>query len=109
MWADGMQGQMSFCLTSFLEGAPNALLEAMYAGMPVVATSFASATEIIDEGENGYLVPIDDDVVLAERVSSLINNPGEALALGQAARQKVLREFSWDMVLGQFESLYQLV
>ena len=98
-----------FCLTSFLEGAPNALLEAMYSGLPVVATSFSSATEIIDDGENGYLVPIDDDRALAERVLGLLDMPNERMALGNAAHRRVLQEFSWDKALEQFESLYQSV
>ncbi|MDX1773618.1 glycosyltransferase family 4 protein [Oceanihabitans sediminis] len=65
-----------FVLPSSFEGFPNALIEAMYYGLPCIATNCPSGpSEIIIDGENGFLIPVNDQVSLENRLTQLINNP----------------------------------
>jgi glycosyltransferase involved in cell wall biosynthesis len=76
------------------EGFGLALLEAMLAGRPVVATRVSAAPEIVADGETGLLVPPDDASALAEAVSSLLADPARAAALGEAGVARARSEFS---------------
>lgn len=89
------------------EGLPNAVLEAMAAGLPVVATTVGGTPEIIEDGETGFLVPAGDPALLAARVLGLLKEPSLARAMGERARRKVEREFTVDRMAGQFLGLYR--
>ncbi len=71
------------------DGVPNVVLEAMACGAPVVASRAAGIPEAIRHGENGLLVPSDDDRALAEAVGRLLGDPGLAAGLGRAAAEDV--------------------
>ena len=76
------------------EGFGLALLEAMLAGKPVVASRVSAAPEIVADGETGLLVPPDDAAGLARAVSSLLADPARAEALGRAGLERARAEFS---------------
>ena len=76
------------------EGFGLALLEAMLAAKPVVASRVSSVPEIVLDGETGLLVPPDDPRALAGAVSSLLDDPARAAALGRAGYDRARREFS---------------
>jgi glycosyltransferase involved in cell wall biosynthesis len=76
------------------EGFGLALLEAMLAGKPVVATRVSAAPEIVVDGETGLLVPPNDPVALAEAVASLLANPARTASMGQAGLMRARRDFS---------------
>ena len=76
------------------EGFGLALLEAMLAGKPVVATRVSSAPEIVVDGETGLLVPPNDPAALAAAVASLLANPARTTAMGQAGLVRARRDFS---------------
>ncbi|MFM8320106.1 MAG: glycosyltransferase [Chloroflexota bacterium] len=97
----------AFCLTSYTEGLSNALMEAMAAGLPVVATRVNGAPELVREGETGYLVPPDDVTSLAAYLRFLLSNPEAAHRMGQAGRQRMLDHFSPQQVTRQIEAFYQ--
>lgn len=82
-----------FVLPSFAEGVPVVLMEAMGAGLPVVATHVGGMTELVDDGESGYLVRPFDHEQLAERIEQLIVDPELRAAMGSAGRSKVLADF----------------
>jgi len=64
-----------FVLHSNYEGFPNALIEAMYYGLPCIATNCPSGpSEIINDGENGFLIPVNDQLHLEKKLSLLIHN-----------------------------------
>ena len=63
-----------FVLPSLSEGRPKVLAEAAAAGLPIVATNFPGADEIVKEGENGFLVPISDAEALAEKLLKLLKD-----------------------------------
>lgn len=76
-----------FVMTSWYEGMPNALLEAMCLGLPCVSTKVSGAVDLIKSGENGILVDLDDDVSFAEALSQVIDKEDYALSLGYKATE----------------------
>jgi glycosyltransferase involved in cell wall biosynthesis len=77
-----------FAFPSRREGTPFALLEAMSAGVPVVAADFGGADEIVDSGENGMVVGQDDPVALAAAIGDLLRDPAQAQALAERGRER---------------------
>jgi glycosyltransferase involved in cell wall biosynthesis len=83
-----------FVLPSFAEGVPVSLMEAMAAGVPVVATQIAGVSELVDNGVSGYIVPPGDPKSLAEKIEKLIFDPELRTQFGLAGRQKIETEFN---------------
>ncbi len=88
------------------EGFGLALLEAMLARRPVVATRVSAAPEIVVDGETGLLVPPDDPVALAEAVSSLLEDPERGAAMGEAGYARARRDFSVETMAARTASIY---
>jgi glycosyltransferase involved in cell wall biosynthesis len=82
-----------FAMSSFAEGVPVVLMEAMAAGVPVVATNVAGIPELVEEGVSGYLVSPGDEIGLADKISSLLADGNLRTRFGEAGRKKVEREF----------------
>ena len=83
-----------FVLPSFAEGVPVVLMEAMAAGVPVVATRIASIAELVDDNQSGRLVPPGDGEALTGAIDALLNDPDTRNAYGRAGRRKVEAEFN---------------
>ena len=81
------------CLPSRMEGQPLALLEAMAAARPVVATNVGGIPEVVQMGETGWLVAQGDMAAMSERILWLLANPEQARQMGQAARQRAVESF----------------
>ena len=96
-----------FVLPSVTEGLPFALLEAMAAAKPVVATAVGGVPELIMDGQTGLLVPPRDPQALAEAIISLLRDPERAKAMGMAARQRVLSHFTVDRMIIKTEQIYR--
>lgn len=88
-----------FVLTSFEEGFPRVLLEAMAFSLPIVATAIHAIPEIIRDGREGLLVPAGNPRALASALERLLRDPSAAKALGQNARARVAAHFSADQVI----------
>jgi glycosyltransferase involved in cell wall biosynthesis len=82
-----------FVLCSYMENSPMSLLEAMAAGIPVVATAVGGIPEIVSDGA-GVLVPAGDEAALADAIASLLDDPRRARELGDAGRRRVLERFT---------------
>lgn len=95
-----------FIMPSIKEGLPNALLEAMASGKPVVATDIGGIPEVIKNGTNGLLVPPHDPGSLAEAIRSLIENKSLAKKTGQAARKFIEEHHSIKSTARKWQSLY---
>jgi len=93
-------------LSSRAEGMPNAILEYMAAGRPVVATNVGGAGELIRNGESGFLVDAGDHRELAARILQLLAAPNRAREMGRLARKKAAEEFSVEAQLRRTEQLY---
>jgi len=95
----------AFVLPSRSEAFPNGAIEAMAAGLPVVASAVGGLLDLIDDGRTGVLVPPDDVTALAAALGDLIEDPARAAALGRAARDDA-RRYSFDRMVQSFEDLY---
>jgi glycosyltransferase involved in cell wall biosynthesis len=96
-----------FVLPSWAEGMSNALMEAMAAGRPVVATAVGGNTEVVSDGRTGVLVPPGDPAAIARAVGDLLRDPDRAMRLGAAARDDVMRRFGARARVAELERLYE--
>jgi colanic acid/amylovoran biosynthesis glycosyltransferase len=83
-----------FVLPSFSEGLPVALMEALAAGVPVIATAIAGISELVEDGINGYLIPPGAVEPLAQRLEQLLDDANLRQEMGGAGRLKVEQEFN---------------
>ncbi len=95
-----------YVLSSYWENAPMALLEAMAAGVPVVATSVCGVPEVADESV-AELVPPGDHAALASAVERVIADPERTAATVRAARQRVEERFTAERNAGEIRQLYE--
>jgi hypothetical protein len=93
-------------LPSRSEAFPNGAIEAMAAGLPVVASRVGGLLDLIDDGRTGLLVKPDDPSALADALESLVLSPAHAAKLGASAREEVTRRYSFDRMVRAFEDLY---
>jgi glycosyltransferase involved in cell wall biosynthesis len=96
-----------FLFPSRHEGMPNAVLEAMASGLPVVATKIAGNEELVVDGETGRLVPTEDVESLQESLKPLLVDAQMREQMGCAARQRVESAFSWNRVAEQYELILE--
>jgi len=85
-----------FVFPSHVEGFPNTLLEAMAAGLPVVASDVGAVRELVTDGETGLLVPAGRSDALAAAMARLIREPALRQRLGAAARARVVQDFGLE-------------
>jgi glycosyltransferase involved in cell wall biosynthesis len=97
-----------FALSSRYEGLPIALLEAMAAGRPCVATSVGGVPEVITDGEDGVLVPPDDPAALAAALTALLDDPARRTELGRRAAARA-EDFRLDAAVARIEAVYDRV
>lgn len=95
-----------FILSSISEGISITLLEAMAAGLPVVATDVGGNPEIVVDGETGLLAPARSPEKLAAAILELIHDPERASRMGQAGRRRVEEEFDVRRVARKYEDIY---
>jgi glycosyltransferase involved in cell wall biosynthesis len=98
-----------FMLSSVTEGLSNSILEAMALGLPTVVTKVGGNTELVIDGQTGYLVPQGDAAGLARSVIALAQHDQLRRDMGQAGRRRVEREFSFTGRLQRIESLYERI
>lgn len=107
--AEALRVSTLFVLGSFAEGVPVVLMEAMAAGVPVVATRVGGVPELIEHGEMGLLVEPGDAAALSAAIQSMIADPERAAAMAVKARRRVMEEFdiekSAQRLFGIFRSL----
>ncbi|HVG21606.1 MAG TPA: glycosyltransferase [Blastocatellia bacterium] len=96
-------------LASLNEGLPNAVMEAMSAGVPTVATAVGGTVELIADGETGYLVPPADAEALAARITFALKNEAASAAVAQRAREFITSRFSMQQMVRSVEKLYDEV
>ncbi len=95
------------CLPSYREGIPRILIEAAASGRPIVTTDAPGCRELVRPGVNGIIVPSRDAFSLAGALRFLIEHPEERIAMGANNRQVAVQEFSQELVIAQFMSVYR--
>ena len=98
-----------FVLSSLYEGLPYALLEAMAAGIPVVATRVPGVEEVIEDGETGLLVDPASPNALADAVERLLRDPHEGREMARKARETVAGRYSLDDQLRNLTCFYESI
>lgn len=76
-----------FALASYSEGFPVTIMEAMASGLPVVATSVGGVSDMIDEGESGYVIEPGDVGALADRLSRILTDPDRGRSMGEKGKE----------------------
>jgi glycosyltransferase involved in cell wall biosynthesis len=95
-----------FAFPSLMEASPNAVIEAMSAGLAVAASDVGGIPEVIEHGRNGVLVAPGDAAALAAAIGALIEDRESCERLGAAARATIQARFSFDRMVDAFHSLY---
>ena len=114
-WLDGdallqqLQEANLFVFPSRHEGMPNAVLEAMACGLPVIASRIAGNEELVIHGENGLLVPPEDPDGLRNALAELLENHTRREQMGQASRQRVEDHYAWSRIAAQYLALIETV
>jgi glycosyltransferase involved in cell wall biosynthesis len=91
--------------TSLREGLSNSLMEAMAAGLPVVATNVGDNKYLIDDGENGFLTDVGDFTALADGLSRLLGDEDLRRAMGKKGNEKIKNGFSSRFFLDNYMEL----
>lgn len=95
------------CLPSYREGLPKSLIEAAAAGLPIVTTDTPGCREVVQEGFNGFLVPVRDSRALAEALAKLIENSKLRTWMGKNSRERAIKEFSSSVINRQVLDVYR--
>lgn len=109
-WSDMaavMEATDIFTLPSLTEGLPNVVLEAFACSTPVVATGVGGTPELVRDGENGFLVEVDDVAGLADRILSLSRDGELRGRMGRAGKDMVASEFTYPHQAELYRELYR--
>jgi glycosyltransferase involved in cell wall biosynthesis len=94
-------------VTSFREGMPHVVLEAMAAGRPIVATAVAGIPEMLRDGTDGLLIPAGSHTAAAAAVVRLLAEPALAESLARSATERVESEFSLEAMVDRVERCFE--
>ena len=92
----------AFILPSRWEGLPMALLEAMMAGLPVIATRVQGVEEVIEDGVHGFLVPLENSEELSKAILQLLSDPDQCQRMGIAASSRILQGYTTDQMCEKY-------
>lgn len=95
--------------TNRVEGFPMVLVEAMFAGLPVVAFDLGGVSDAIDEGSTGYIVSAGDLDTFKERILSLYNDPSTRVKMGVLAKGKARSLYTIEEMVNQYEKVFEEV
>jgi glycosyltransferase involved in cell wall biosynthesis len=95
-----------FVLPSRSEGFSNAIIEAMAASLPVVATDVGGNAEAVQEGVSGFIVPAEDVAALSSAMIRLLSDPSKTKEMGAAGRERVKERFTIDAMMNQITNVY---
>lgn len=97
----------AFVLSSAWEGLPNAVMEGMASGLPVVATDVGGVRELIDQGRSGFIVPPSDPTALAVQMLAMMSLEVEARSrMGASARAYIISHFDNERVVDMWEEVF---
>ncbi len=95
-----------FVLPTRMEGLSNALIEAMACALPSIASNIGGNADLVDDGETGILVDVDDSEEWGRRICELIDDPEAGKQIGNRAREKMVAGFSIETTAKRYNDLY---
>ncbi|KHO48199.1 MAG: group 1 glycosyl transferase [archaeon GW2011_AR5] len=98
-----------FLMSSLREGLPLSILEAMSSSLPVVSTKVGGIPEAVKNNRTGYLVRFGDTDGMTDKLQDLLGNDKKMEKMGRAGREKVLKSFTADKIIPQYESYYRKI
>ena len=98
-----------FLLNSSYEGLPHTILEAKAVGVPVIASAAGGVPEAINDGVDGFMVPVGDSRTMTEKIRFLLEHPHECLHMGVAGQKHVETHFSFDTMVLKTERVLEFV
>ena len=90
----------------YREGLPKSLIEANAIGRPIITTDSIGCRDTVEDGVNGFLIPIKDSESLADRLAKLIDDPKLREKMGKEARKIAERDFSIENVISKHLDIY---
>ena len=90
----------------YREGVPKSLIDACAIGRPIVTTNSIGCKDVVDDGVNGFLIPVRDSEALAQKLRVLIEDKSLRVRMGKAAREKAEREFAIEKVIERHLDIY---
>jgi len=110
-WQDDMPATLAqadiFCLPSYREGVPNALIEACACGLPIVTTDVPGCRDVVTHGLNGLLVPVKNATALADALETLLTDADLRHSMGKAGREIAVNRFSLARVNAETLFIYK--
>jgi N,N'-diacetylbacillosaminyl-diphospho-undecaprenol alpha-1,3-N-acetylgalactosaminyltransferase len=91
----------------YREGIPKSLLEAAAMGKPIITTNTVGCREVVNDGENGLLVPVRNSRALQEAIEKLLLNPELRTVMGKRSRERAIKEFDETKVIAQTLVMYR--
>jgi len=105
---DFLMGSDIFILPSRGEGLPISILEAMAYGLPIIGTNVGGISEVIEDGENGYLVPPNDEISLADAIDRMIGiKSKERYIMGLKNKEKIKKIYSTKKMVQHYLDIYE--
>ena len=98
-----------FLLPSLFEGLPNAILEAMAASRPIVATAVDGVPEVISNGKTGFLIASENPDKISDNVIKLLGMKDQGEYMGKLARKYIEENHTFNLQFAEFENLYKKV
>jgi len=98
-----------YVLPSYREGVPRTLLEAASMAKPIVTTNTVGCREVVKDGENGFLVPVQDSKSLAKKIEYLLSHENERKIMGENGRMTAINQFDQKRVVEQYLRLYNQI
>ena len=98
-----------FLLPSDAESFGLAALEAMACGVPVVGTNVGGLPEVVEDGKNGFLLPVGDVEAMADAVLAIVEDPERGRALSESARERAVAAFPSDQIVARYRAYYEAV
>ncbi len=95
-----------FVLPSHREGFPRSAMEAAASGLPVVATDIRGCRDVVDDGSNGYLVPVTDSQAISSAITKLGSDPDLRKRMGERGRERALEHFDESRVVDRVLAAY---
>jgi len=96
-----------FVLPSYREGVPRTLLEAASMAKPIVTTDAVGCKEVVEDGKNGFLVPVKDVEKLSKSIEKLLKDEDLRKKMGKYSREKAIKEFDIKKIVKEYMDVYK--